>query len=93
MEETERMLNIYAEFCEKYLAMPVVKGEKTDSERFAGAESTYTIEAMMHDGKALQAGTSHYFGDGFATAFEIEFHTVRTSLRIRTRPPGAFPPV
>lgn len=73
IEETERMLNIYADFCEEYLAIPVVKGKKTDKEKFAGAESTYTIEALMHDGKALQSGTSHYFGDGFARAFEIEF--------------------
>lgn len=67
------MLNVYAEFAEKYLAIPVVKGEKTEKERFAGAEATYTIEALMHDGKALQSGTSHYFGDGFARAFEIEY--------------------
>ena len=73
IEETERILNIYADFCEKDLAMPVVRGKKTDSEKFAGAESTYTIEAMMHDGKSLQAGTSHYFGQNFAKAFEIEF--------------------
>ncbi|MCL2053878.1 MAG: proline--tRNA ligase [Oscillospiraceae bacterium] len=73
IEETERMLNIYAEFCEKYLAMPVIKGKKTESDKFAGAEATYAIEALMHDGKALQAGTSHYFGDGFARAFDIQF--------------------
>ncbi len=73
MEETIRMLDVYAEFAEKYLAMPVVKGEKTAKERFAGAENTYTIECMMHDGKALQSGTSHYFGDGFARAFGIEY--------------------
>ena len=73
IEETERMLNVYADFCEKCLAMPVVKGRKTDSDKFAGAEATYAIEALMHDGKALQAGTSHYFGDGFARAFEIEY--------------------
>ena len=71
--ETVRMLNIYAEMCEKYLAIPVVKGVKTDKEKFAGAEQTYTIEAMMHDGKSLQSGTSHYFGDGFARAFDIQF--------------------
>ena len=71
--ETERMLNVYADFCENYLAMPVVKGKKTESDKFAGAVSTYAIEALMHDGKALQAGTSHYFGDGFAKAFGIEF--------------------
>lgn len=73
MEETIRMLDVYADFCENYLAMPVIKGQKTDKEKFAGAEKTYTIEAMMHDGKALQSGTSHYFGDGFAKAFGIEF--------------------
>lgn len=73
LEETERMLNVYADFCEQSLAIPVVKGRKTDKEKFAGAEATYTIEAMMHDGKALQSGTSHYFGDGFARAFDIQF--------------------
>ncbi|MBE6689109.1 MAG: proline--tRNA ligase [Ruminococcaceae bacterium] len=73
MEETLRMLNVYAEFCEKYLAIPVVKGRKTDKEKFAGAEATFTIEALMHDGKALQAGTSHNFGDGFAKAFDITY--------------------
>ena len=73
VEETERMLNVYAQFCEESLAMPVVKGKKTESDKFAGAVSTYAIEALMHDGKALQAGTSHYFGDGFAKAFGIEY--------------------
>ena len=73
IEETERMLNVYADFCEQSLAMPVVKGKKTESDKFAGAVSTYAIEALMHDGKALQAGTSHYFGDGFAKAFDIEY--------------------
>ncbi|MBE6754639.1 MAG: proline--tRNA ligase [Ruminococcaceae bacterium] len=73
LEETVRMLNIYAEFCEKYLAIPVIKGQKTESDKFAGAVSTYAIEALMHDGKSLQAGTSHYFGDGFARAFDIQF--------------------
>ncbi len=71
--ETERMLGVYADFCEQSLAIPVVKGRKTDKEKFAGAEATYTIEAMMHDGKALQSGTSHYFGDGFARAFDIQY--------------------
>ena len=71
--ETEQMLNIYADLCENVLAMPVVKGLKTDKEKFAGAERTYTIECMMHDRKALQNGTSHYFGDGFARAFGITF--------------------
>ena len=73
VEETERMLNVYADFCENCLAMPVIKGKKTESDKFAGAVSTYAIEALMHDGKALQAGTSHYFGDGFAKAFGIEY--------------------
>ena len=73
IEETERMLGVYADFCEKNLAMPVVKGKKTESDKFAGAVSTYAIEALMHDGQALQAGTSHYFGDGFARAFDIEY--------------------
>ena len=73
MAETERMLNIYARMCEEYLAIPVLKGRKTEKEQFAGAQATYTIEAMMHDGKALQSGTSHYFGDGFARAFDITF--------------------
>ena len=73
VEETERMLNVYADFCEKNLAMPVVKGKKTESDKFAGAVATYAIEALMHDGQALQAGTSHYFGDGFARAFGIEY--------------------
>ena len=70
---TETMLNVYADFCENVLAMPVTRGQKTDKEKFNGAEATYTIECMMHDRKALQAGTSHYFGDGFARAFDIEF--------------------
>ena len=72
-EETLRMLNVYADFCEQSLAIPVLKGRKTEKEQFAGAQATYTIEAMMHDGVALQAGTSHYFGDGFAKAFDITF--------------------
>ena len=71
--ETIRMLNVYADFHEKDLAIPVVKGPKTESDKFAGAVATYAIEAMMHDGKALQAGTSHYFGDGFARAFGIQY--------------------
>ena len=73
MAETRQMLDVYAEFCEQSLAMPVLKGQKTKKEQFAGAEATYTIEAMMHDGVALQSGTSHYFGDGFARAFGIQF--------------------
>lgn len=72
-EETVRMLNVYASFAEEFLAIPVVKGKKTDKEKFAGARATYTIEAMMHDGKALQAGTSHNFGDNFAKAFDIQY--------------------
>ena len=71
--ETMQMLNIYADFLENTLAMPVIKGRKTDKEKFNGAEETYTVECMMHDKKALQAGTSHYFGDGFAKAFEITY--------------------
>ena len=81
MEETERMLNVYADFCRESLAIPVVKGRKTDKEKFAGAEATYTIEAMMHDGKALQSGTSHYFGDGFARAFDIQFTDQENKLQ------------
>lgn len=96
--ETEKMLGVYAEFCEKYLAMPVVKGRKTDSDKFAGAEATYAIEALMHDGKALQAGTSHYFGDGFARAFDIQYtnkenkltYPHQTSWGVTTRLIGAI---
>ena len=96
--ETERMLNVYAEFCEKDLAMPVSKGKKTDSDKFAGAEATYAIEALMHDGKALQAGTSHYFGDGFARAFDIQYtdkenkkvYPHQTSWGVTTRLIGAI---
>lgn len=80
LEETERMLNVYAEFCETELNIPVVKGRKTDSDKFAGAEATYAIEALMHDGKALQAGTSHYFGDGFAKAFGIQYTNKENQL-------------
>ena len=72
-ERTVQMLNVYADFCKEVLAIPTIKGRKTDKEKFAGAEATYTIEAMMHDGKALQSGTSHNFGDGFAKAFGIQF--------------------
>ena len=96
--ETEQMLNIYAEFCEKYLAIPVLKGRKTKKEQFAGAEATYTIEAMMHDGKSLQSGTSHYFGDGFARAFDITYtdkenklqYPHQTSWGVSTRLIGAI---
>ena len=98
IEETERMLNVYADFCEQYLAMPVIKGRKTESDKFAGAEATYAIEALMHDGKALQAGTSHYFGDGFAKAFDILYtdkenkkvHPFQTSWGVTTRLIGAI---
>jgi prolyl-tRNA synthetase len=72
-EETTRMLNEYADLCENFLAIPVVKGQKTEKEKFAGAKFTYTIESLMHDGKALQSGTSHHFGDGFAKAFGITY--------------------
>lgn len=97
VEETERMLNIYADFCEKSLNMPVIKGKKTESDKFAGAEATYAIEALMHDGKALQAGTSHYFGDGFAKAFDITYtskenkleYVYETSWGVTTRLIGA----
>jgi len=72
-ERTEQMLNVYADFCEQILAIPVVRGQKTEKEKFAGAVATYTIEALMHDGKALQSGTSHNFGDGFAKAYGVQF--------------------
>ena len=71
--ETRQQLEVYAEVCEKYLAIPVIRGRKTDKEKFAGAEATYTIEAMMKDGKALQSGTSHYFGDKFSRAYDVTF--------------------
>ena len=97
-EETIRMLNVYADFCEHDLAMPVIKGPKTESDKFAGAEATYAIEALMHDGKALQAGTSHYFGDGFAKAFDIKYtdknnqlqYPHQTSWGVTTRLIGAI---
>jgi prolyl-tRNA synthetase len=97
-ERTIQMLNVYADFCEQVLAMPVIKGRKTDKEKFAGAESTYTIEALMHDGKALQSGTSHNFGDGFAKAFEIQYtdkenklqYVHQTSWGVTTRLIGAI---
>lgn len=73
MERTLQMLDVYTTFCKDYLAIPMVTGNKTPSEKFAGAENTYTMEAMMHDGKALQSGTTHYFGQGFANAFNIKF--------------------
>lgn len=97
-QETEQMLNIYADFMENVLAMPVVKGRKTEKEKFNGAEETYTVECMMHDRKALQAGTSHYFGDGFARAFDITFtgkdnqlhHPHQTSWGVSTRMIGGI---
>jgi len=96
--ETVQMLNVYADFHEKDLAIPVVKGAKTPSDKFAGAEDTYAIEALMHDGKALQAGTSHYFGDGFARAFDIKYtdrdnklvHPFQTSWGVTTRMIGGI---
>ncbi len=79
-ERTIQMLNVYADFCEQELAIPMIKGKKTDKEKFAGAHSTYTIEALMHDGKALQSGTSHNFGDGFAKAFGIQYANKENKL-------------
>jgi len=98
VEETERMLDVYARFAEEWLAMPVIKGVKTASERFAGAEETYCIEAMMQDGKALQAGTSHFLGQNFAKAFDVLFtnkenkqeHVWATSWGVSTRLMGAL---
>ena len=80
-ERTLMMLNLYANFCEEVLAIPVVKGRKTEKEKFAGAKDTYTIEALMHDGKALQSGTSHDFGDGFAKAFGIQYTDKDNTLK------------
>ena len=96
--ETIKMLNIYADFLRDTLAIPVIKGEKTEKERFAGAKSTYTIESLMHDGKALQSGTSHNFGDGFAKAFGIQYtdkdnqlqYVHQTSWGMTTRIIGAM---
>ncbi|TSJ47824.1 proline--tRNA ligase [Fluviicola chungangensis] len=98
IRETEQMLDVYAEFAEKYMAMPVIKGHKTESERFAGADDTYCIEAMMQDGKALQAGTSHFLGQNFAKAFEVKFSDAQgkqeyvwaTSWGVSTRLMGAL---
>ncbi|MBR5115919.1 MAG: proline--tRNA ligase, partial [Lachnospiraceae bacterium] len=95
---TQQMLDVYAQFLEEDLAIPVIKGRKTDKEKFAGAEATYTIEAMMHDGRALQSGTSHHFGDGFARAFDITFtgqdnqphYPFQTSWGLSTRLIGAM---
>ncbi|MBP1555496.1 MAG: proline--tRNA ligase [Oscillospiraceae bacterium] len=98
VHETEQMLECYRDFCENYLMMPVITGRKTESEKFAGAVATYTIEAMMHDGRALQSGTSHFFGDGFARAFDITFtgrdnklqYPFQTSWGVSTRLMGAI---
>ena len=98
VHETEQMLECYRDFCENYLMMPVITGKKTESEKFAGAVATYTIEAMMHDGRALQSGTSHFFGDGFARAFDITFtgrdnklqYPFQTSWGVSTRLIGAI---
>lgn len=92
-KETLQQLEVYADLCENYLAMPVIRGNKTEKEKFAGAVNTYTIECMMHDKKALQSGTSHYFGDGFARQFDITFtdkdnkqkHPFQTSWGLSTR--------
>lgn len=97
-EETERMLGVYAEFAENFMAMPVIQGRKTESERFAGADDTLCIEAMMQDGKALQAGTSHFLGQNFAKAFDVKFtdsegkldHVWATSWGVSTRLMGAL---
>lgn len=97
-ERTIQMLNVYADFVEEDLAIPVVRGQKTDKEKFAGAEATFTIEALMHDGQALQSGTSHDFGDGFARAFNIQYtdkdnklqYVHQTSWGLSTRIIGAI---
>ncbi len=97
-ERTQQMLDVYADFLEEDMAIPVIKGRKTDKEKFAGAEATYTVEAMMHDGRALQSATSHHFGDGFARAYDITFtgqdnqqhHPFQTSWGLSTRSIGAM---
>ena len=97
-DRTMQMLEVYGDFFEQELAVPVIRGEKTEKEKFAGAEATFTIEALMHDGKALQSGTSHYFGDGFAKAFQMMFtdkdntlkHVYQTSFGVSTRIIGAM---
>ena len=78
--EAEQMLHVYADFAENYMAVPVIKGVKTANERFAGAEETYCIEALMQDGKALQAGTSHFLGQNFAKAFDVKFSDKNNKL-------------
>ena len=96
--ETLKMLDVYADFYKEALAIPVIKGRKTDKEKFAGAKATYTIESMMHDGKALQSATSHNFGDGFARAFDIQYtdkdntlkYVHQTSWGLSTRTIGAI---
>src|SRR5690625_4896877 len=96
--ETSQMLEVYADICENYLAIPVLKGKKTEKEKFAGAEYTLTIEALMHDGRALQSGTSHYLGTGFAEAFDIQYldkegkqqYVHQTSWGVSTRIMGAL---
>ena len=98
LEETERMINVYANFAENYMAVPVIKGAKSENERFAGALETYTIEALMQDGKALQSGTSHFLGQNFAKAFDVQFasregkleHVWATSWGVSTRLIGAL---
>ncbi|MBN7815617.1 proline--tRNA ligase [Algoriphagus pacificus] len=98
MEETEQMMNVYAQFAEEFMALPVVRGRKTENERFAGADDTLCIEAMMQDGKALQAGTSHFLGQNFAKAFDVKFATKEggldyvwgTSWGVSTRLMGAL---
>jgi prolyl-tRNA synthetase len=98
LEETRRMIDVYADFAENWMAMPVLKGTKTDSERFAGAIETFTIEALMQDGKALQSGTSHFLGQNFAKAFDVKFtdksgkldHVWATSWGVSTRLMGAL---
>jgi prolyl-tRNA synthetase len=98
IEESERMMNVYADFAEDFMAIPVVKGIKTETERFAGAEETYCIEALMQDGKALQAGTSHFLGQNFAKAFDVKFANAEgkqeyvwgTSWGVSTRLMGAL---
>lgn len=98
IQESELMLRVYAEFVEKFMSIPVIKGLKTESERFAGAEETYCIEALMQDGKALQAGTSHFLGQNFAKAFDVKYtskegkseHVWATSWGVSTRLMGAL---
>lgn len=98
LEESEKMMNVYADFVENFMAIPVVKGIKTETERFAGADETYCIEALMQDGKALQAGTSHFLGQNFAKAFDVKFanaegkqeHVWGTSWGVSTRLMGAL---